>query len=108
MALRSFGKITIAVPGTKVRATVNETTPATRVGVQSLSIYAPASNTGDVYVGIGASFSTSTYAGLIGIIPKGTWWSSVVNLAPAGLNAADYYLDAANGADVALVVATEQ
>lgn len=108
MALKALGKITVASAGTKVRVTVNQTDPAARVGLQSLSIYAPAGNTGDVYIGLGSAFSTSTYVGLLGIIPKGTWWSSVINLAPVALNAADLYIDAANANDVVLAVGTEQ
>lgn len=108
MALRSFGKVTVAVAGTKVRATINETTPATRVGLQSISVYAPSGNTGDVYIGIGSTYSRTTWIGVVGVVPKGTWWTGVINLSPAGVNAADYYIDADNANDVCLVVGTEQ
>lgn len=108
MALKSFGKVTVTSAGSKVRCTINQTDPTARVGLQSFSVYAPAGNVGDVYVGIGSTFSTSTYSNLLGIIPKGQWWSGVINLAPAGVNLADYYIDAVNSNDSVLVVGTEQ
>lgn len=107
MALKSFGKITVATAGTPVRCTINESVPATRFGVQSISVYGPAGNTGNIYLGT-ATMNRSTFAGVYAIIPKGTWASGVINLAPAGINANELYIDADNSNDTALVVGTEQ
>lgn len=108
MALKSFGKITVASAGTPVRVTVNESDPTARVGLQSISVFASAGNSGtNIYLGT-ATMNKSTYAGVYAIIPKGAVISSVINLAPVGLDARDLYLDADTSADTALVSGTQQ
>ena len=114
MALYSFGKITIASGGTPVRLTSNETTPAARASVQSVTIQAGAGNAGIVYVGF-VGMNTSSGAGVLALIPKpastttGPFSSasfSEVN-APAGINVADLYVDGTTN-DVVYVSAAIQ
>src|SRR5207247_8054730 len=99
MALRSFGKITVTTAGVPVRCTANESTPGNRVGLQSISIYALAGNSGtNIYIG-NSAMNKSTLAGVFAIASKGTWASAVVNLAPAGIDARDLWLDADTSGD---------
>ena len=108
MALRSFGKVTVSTAGTPIRVTTNESTPTDRVGVQSLTVQALAGNTGtNIYVG-SSTMNKSTLAGVYLIVAKGATGVSVINLAPAGINANEVYLDADTSGDSALVSATEQ
>lgn len=108
MALKSLGKVTVAAAGTPVRATLNESVPATRYAVQSFTVTALAGNTGtNIYVG-NSGLNKSTLAGVFAIVPKGSSSSAIIAQAPAGINLNEIYLDADTSADSALVVATEQ
>lgn len=108
MALRSFGKVTVASAGTPVRATSNESVPTARVGVQSLTVFALAGNAGaNIYVG-NSAMNKSTLAGVYAIVPKGSSGGATINLAPAGINANEIFIDADTNGDAALVSATEQ
>lgn len=108
MALKSLGKVTVTTAGTPVRCTVNESVPGARVGLQTISVFALAGNSGtNIYLGT-ATMNKSTLAGVYAIIPKGAVISGSIIMAPAGLNAADLYLDADTSADAALVSGTEQ
>lgn len=108
MAARAFGKITVSSAGTPVRATVNESTPTARVGLQSFTVFALAGNTGaNIYVG-SSTMNKSTYAGIYAIIPKGSSASFTINLSPTGFNLADIYIDADTSGDLAVISGTEQ
>lgn len=108
MAARAFGKVIVTTAGTPVRATINESTPSARVGLQSFTVFALAANTGtNIYVGSSAMNKT-TLAGVYAIIPKGTNVSFTINLAPVGYNLADFYLDCDTSGDACLVSGTEQ
>lgn len=108
MAFKSLGKITVTSAGTPVRATANESTPTARYPVQMVRVTAPAGNTGtNIYVGA-SGFSKSTYAGLYGIVPKGTYQDFLIALAPEGILANEIFLDADTTNDVALVSVSEQ
>lgn len=115
MALKSLGKVTIASGGTPVRATANETDPTARYAVQSFTVQAGAANAGIVYVGLGSSFSTSTGAGVIGLIPKpasattGPFSSASYSIleAPAGIDMRDIYIDGTTNDVVYISVAIQ-
>ena len=107
MALRSLGKVTVTSGGTPVRVTANETAPAARVAVQSLTVQPIATNTGNIYVG-NASMDRTTLAGVYLIVPTTGYFSGSIPLSPAGLNAAEIYLDADTDGNAALVSAIEQ
>lgn len=108
MALKSLGKVAVAASGTPVRLTVNQSTPGDRVGCQTIIVSALAANTGAVYLGKGASFARSTGTDCMMQIAKGTIVQVGSIEAPAGLNAADYYLDADTNGDSAYVSVIEQ
>lgn len=108
MSLKSFGKVTVTTAGTPVRATLNESTPSARVGLQSFTVFALLGNTGaNIYVGSSAMNKT-TLAGVYAIVPKGTSAGAIINLAPTGINLNEIYLDADTSGDAALVSGTEQ
>lgn len=107
MGLRSLGKITVAASGTPVRLTVNESDPTARIGCQAIVINSLAGNTGSVYLGT-SGFARSTGTGCMLIVAKGTTQQVGSQMAPAGLNAADYYLDADTNSDAAIVSVIEQ
>ncbi len=108
MALKSFGKVTVTTAGTPVRATLNEGTPASRVGLQSFTVSALSANAGaNVYVGSSAMVK-ATLVGVYAIVPKGTSASFSILNSPAGLNLADIYLDGDSNSDAALVSGVEQ
>lgn len=103
MAIGSAGKVTVTSAGTPVRATINESTPTARLGVQSFTVFAPSGNTGtNIYVGSSAMNKT-TYVGVYAIIAKGGSASFSIINAPAGLNLNEIFIDADTSADVALV-----
>lgn len=108
MALKSFGKVTVTTAATPVRITINESSPAARYGIQTLSVQALAGNSGtNIYVG-SAAMVPSTLVGVYAIVPKGASASASIIMAPAGLNANEIYLCADTDGDAALVSATEQ
>ena len=108
MALRSFGKVTVASAGTPVQATVNESVPGARVGVNSIFVQALAGNVGtNIYVGK-STMVKATLVGVYFIVPKGGNAYAVINLAPAGINMNELYIDADTNSDACLISATEQ
>lgn len=108
MALKSLGKVTVTTAGTPVRATLNESVPATRYAVQSFTVFALAGNTGtNIYIG-NSAMNKTTLAGVYGIAVKGSFTNAVIIEAPAGINLNEIYLDADTSGDAALVSATEQ
>ena len=108
MALKSLGKVTVTTTGTPVRATVNQSSPTARLGVQSISVQALAGNSGtNIYVG-SSSMNRSTLAGVYCIVPKGSLVPMTIQNAPAGINANEIFIDADTDGDAALISATEQ
>lgn len=96
MALHGLGKIT-ATPGTPVRLTSNQSTPAARYPVHSFLCEAVSSNTGNVYIG-GPSLNRATLADVFCVLPIPTTnllpsFSATVSYAAAAFNLADIYLD---------------
>lgn len=106
MSMLSLGKITVASAGTIVRTTVNQSNPAAVLGCQSISFQALSTNTGKIYVGL-SSLVKATLVGGLSVLAAPT-----VNLFPAyvvsslsvaGLNAADFWLDADNNGEGVLI-----
>ena len=116
--IRSLGVVTVPSPGTAVRATSNETDPAARVGAQTIRVQAVHSNTGRIYVGLRNIESSPTGFGtqMLAILPApshavtGTFhaYEATVPNVPAGLNAADFWIDADQATDGALISISAQ
>lgn len=110
----SLGYVTVTTPGTLVRATVNEPDPTRRIGVQAILFQALPTNAGVVYYGL-AGMNRTTGVNVLGILPApsdpttGPFPSASPSLplSAAGLNAADFYVDADSGSDGVLVVYTQ-
>lgn len=111
---RAFGQIVVPAPGTLVRVTSTQQDPTLRVGLQSISFQARPANAGIVYIrlkGDGSDDRTNRFFTL-GILAHPTSatdgpFDRMTFTAPpgsGGLNAADFYLDAASAGDGALVV----
>jgi hypothetical protein len=115
MADKALGAVIVAVPGTLVRATKNRDTPSDRLGAQAISFQVLKSNVGVVYIGK-ASMVRATGVGVEFQLPapssatSGPFASASIGLptAPAGLNAADFFVDADNANDGVLVTITVQ
>jgi hypothetical protein len=109
MASRSLGKVTVSSSGTPVQTTT------TRAGLQSITFQVSPGNTGVAYIGL-AGMSVSGGTGILAVLPAPTSattgpFSSVTfsePLAPAGLNAADFWVDSTHAADFVFVSGTEQ
>jgi len=90
--------------GTPVRATINQTDPAARVGLQSVMFQAHPANTGIMYVRLRVNLADdrTNLAFTLALIPAPTSatqgpFSSVTFSAPlvgAPFNLADFYVDA--------------
>lgn len=113
--VKSLGYVTVAAAGTPVRATNNQADPTLRIGAQSVLFQALPGNGGIVYIGQGAAFDPATGVGVLGIIPapadptSGPFPSFVVSIPvpAAGLNAADFYVDASGNDNGVLVSYTQ-
>lgn len=106
--LRSFGYVTVAVAGTPVQCTVNETDPTKLAKVQYLTISAFASNSGaNIYLGE-RTMNKTTGVGVYAIVPKGAVLPIGVQNSPDAIAVNDLYLDGDSNGDRALVSATEQ
>jgi hypothetical protein len=109
--LSSLGYVAVPTPGTPVRATVNAPDPTARVGAQTIYFQAKSDNSGVMYVGT-LGMDKTTGVGVVGFIgvPASesipTFEPSLPTL-PAGLNVADYYIDADDADDVCLVSYTQ-
>ena len=110
---RVFGQIVVPAPGTLVRVTSTQTDPSQRVGLQSITFQARPANAGIVYIRMrgDASDDRTNRLFTLGILAHptsatdGPFDRMTVTAPPAsgGLNAADFYLDAASAGDGALV-----
>lgn len=101
MALQALGKVTVAATGTPQRVT------STATRCQSISVQALSDNAGKVYIG-NVDMDISTLDGVYAVLPAPTASiipsaSFSIPLAPAGLNAADMYIDVDNNDDGVLV-----
>lgn len=109
------GYVNIPAAGTPVRLTVNLAAPAAKISCHTIFIQQVQANTGKLYLMDRSSGVAATGVGVLVIIPAPTLVAGVGTLLPwvavtipnvaAGLNAADYYLDADNNGMDALVSA---
>lgn len=112
---KALGKITVTTPGTAVPITgnlANHADPGFRVAAQSIVFEVLPGNTGLVYIQQGGGADDRTnLTRTLAILPapasatQGPFASYTISLpvAPAGFNAADYYIDAANANQGVLV-----
>lgn len=114
--VKSLGYVTVTAAGTPVRATVNQPDPALRIGAQAVLFQALPGNAGIVYVGLGGTtMDPTTGTGIVGIVPapadptSGPFPSVVISIPvmAAGLNVADFYLDASGNGNGVLVSYTQ-
>lgn len=111
--IASLGYVTVTAAGTPVRATANQPDPTQRMAAQSIIFQARPGNAGAVYIGF-AGMNKSTGEGVLGVVPAPTdptsgpypSWSASVPLVPAGLNAAEFYVDADQNNDSVIVAIT--
>jgi len=95
----SLGKVTVAATGTLVRATNNETTPATRYPYQSILFEQIPGNTDKIYICDRSTASKTTWVGVLAYLMPPTTGNAPscgmeIPSAPAALNAADIWIDA--------------
>ena len=104
--VNSLGKVTVTTPGTPVRATSNQGTPGAQVSCQAIAFQALSANTGKIYIG-SSTMNKSTLAGVYFVLAVPTTnivpSFSASQLSVAGLNAADFYLDADNGTEGVII-----
>ena len=107
--IQAYAKITVPVPGTPVRVTLNETDPTASRGCHGVLIQVLKSNTGAVYVGTSAMNKTALtglYAQLA--IPTANFipsFSAALTLSPGGIQLRDLYIDADVAAEGVIVTA---
>lgn len=103
---RPYGAVTVATGGTPVRATVNQSDPTARVGLQSIRFQVLPGNTGVVYVRMKAGLADdrTVLTVTLAILPAPASATSgpfaAYEVAPSGpigspFNLADFYIDAA-------------
>lgn len=107
MAMHSLGKVAVVSPGTPVQATINNSSPSARVAAYSIMFQALPGNSGKVYVGL-SGLNKSTLTQCVAIIAVPTTnsipaFTVTLTYAPGGLNVTDFYVDADNAQDGALI-----
>lgn len=113
---RAYGKVVVTTGGTPVRATINQSNPAARVGLQSIMFQAHPANTGVMYIRLAgtnpiADDRTNNAFGL-GFVAaptsatQGPFPSITLSAPPAGapFNLADIYVDAGVNGNSVIVV----
>lgn len=102
-----IARITVAVPGTPVRATSTQAAPAEKFSCHGVLIQAMPFNTGRVYIGrstMNKTALTDLFAVLAiptdNTIPS---FTAALTLAPNSVNLSDLYIDADVAAEGALV-----
>lgn len=114
MSFKSIGPyVTVVTAGTPVRCTSGTAEPARRVPCHTLFIQQHPTNTGKLYLLDRSDGNKTTGLGVVATIPAPTlsggvavilpWVAYTIPYAPAGCNAADYYLDADVSGDKATV-----
>ena len=102
----SLGKITVTTSGTIVRATSGLTNPAAVLPCQSISFQALSTNAGKIYVGLSTLVHT-TLVGCLSVLAVPTTNTLpayvVSSVSVAGVNGADYWLDADNSGEGVLI-----
>src|SRR5215510_9115176 len=89
MPFKSIGNfVTVSTAGTPVQLTVNRTTPSERLVFNTLFIQQVAANTSPIYVFVKTkefpttSFSKSTGAGLVAVVPAPTLTGGIATVLP--------------------------
>ena len=126
MAVRSFGLVTVATPGTPARASANVPVnsraggPTGRVPLQSIMLQAHPDNTGKIYIFLGGgNFSgdhRTTLDVAVAILPMpgdplgGPFGAASWGIpnSSAGINLSDFWIDADEAGDGVIVSGTEQ
>jgi hypothetical protein len=113
VAIRSLGYVTVPTPGTPVPATANLTDPTVPLSVQAIRFQVLPGNTGVVRIGLTGMDDSPTAAGenVLAHLPAPAHattgpfaaYEARVTDAPAGLNAAQFAVDA-DQADDGVVV----
>ena len=104
----SLGRITVAVPGTPIQVTVNESVPDAHIGAHSLLIERDDPNdTGLIYIGRSANMVRATLFDVVAILPVptvGALPSISITLTPGhnALDMRDFWIDADVGTDSVL------
>ena len=106
--IQSIGKFTPTV-GTPLRVTSGEPNPALPLKVHGLLFQALPENTGRVYVG-SETMNRPARTGLFAMVPAPSTgalpsFSTALTIAPNGINAADFYIDADTPGDGVVVTA---
>ena len=102
----SLGYVTVPVPGTPVRATFNRADPALPLGAQTVSFETLPDNTGLIYIGL-PGMNAGTGVNVLAVLPapadptSGPFpaFAPSIPVIPAGMNAADFYIDASQAGD---------
>lgn len=114
MAAGSLGIVVVDSAGTPARATANQTDPAARFGVESIRFQVVPDNAGVIYIYAGLNdgvIPTPMGPCLMGVLPKPSsatmgpfsYLDFELPTLPAGLNAADFWIDAASSDDGVIV-----
>jgi hypothetical protein len=106
MAVKSLGKITVTTGGTPVQVST------TRVGANSIMFQQIPGNTGKMYIG-DSTLVKATLVGVHAVLPIPTTnilpsYTATIVEAPAGLNAAEFWVDAEVNGEGVLVSYTQQ
>jgi hypothetical protein len=108
---KSFGRITVAVSGTPVQATVNEPAQADRFSTHSVMVERDDPNDiGLVYIGTSAAMNIATLEGVIAILAVPTTnflpvFTVTITHMPDGVNANELWIDADVSGDSVLISA---
>ena len=105
--IQAIGKLTVATPGTPVRATVNNANPAETVRIHGFLFQAPRSNVGIVYIGK-EDMDRTTLVGVLGMLAIPTdnslpSFSAALTISPNGLMQEELYVDADEAGDGAIL-----
>jgi len=96
----SLGKITVGVPGTPVRATVNLPNPAQNFYVHGYAIQRLRNNIGDIYVSLSPIDDRVNLSRILCILSAGQpSFSAGIGIELNGTNMSDLYIDADNAGD---------
>ena len=107
--VETLGKVTVPVPGTPVRLTINRPVPTDRYACHAILVQAVFNNTGRVYVGTSA-MNKATLANVHAqlAIPTANQipsFSAALTIAPNAIQAQDIFLDADVAGEGAIVTA---
>lgn len=105
--IASIGKLTVAIPGTKVRVTSGELDPNESLQCHGVLFQALPTNTGKVYIGT-AALNAGTLLGVLAILPIPTvnqlpTFSAALTISPNAIALQQLYIDADNADDGVLV-----